>query len=268
MTQPHPRGISVFFPVYKDERTVETVTRKSLRLLASTGEPHEVVIVDDGSPDRSGEIADALARENPSVRVIHHPRNLGYGAAVRTGLAACRYEFICMTDGDDEYEVDDFRKLLRLRDSYDLVITFRYKRIYSGRRILMSKVYNALLRFLFDTRFRDVSTGLRLVRKSVVDDLALEAESPFIGAEIAIKTMFKGYRVGEAGIQTFPRRFGKGSSTTFRNVLHTLKDVRRTYRKVFSDEYDLPAGRPREGRAAAAPPPVPADSGPAAPAGN
>jgi len=237
--------VSLLFPVYKDERTVRVVADKALELVASLDAEHEVIIVDDGSPDRSGEIADQLAEEHPCIRVIHHPSNLGYGAAVHSGLAACRFEYICMTDGDDEYEVEDFRKLLRLIDRYDLVITFRYKRIYSGWRIFVSWSYNSILRFLFRTPFRDVSTGLRVARKSVVDDIALQANSPFIGAELAIKAMLKGYRIGEVGIQTFPRRFGSGSTTSLPNILATIRDMWRTYREVFSSAYDLPAGRQR-----------------------
>jgi glycosyltransferase involved in cell wall biosynthesis len=237
--------VSLFFPVYKDERTVRVVAEKALGLLASLGKQHELIIVDDGSPDRSGEVSDQLAEEHPCLRVIHHPRNLGYGAAVRSGLAACRFDYICMTDGDDEYEVEDFRKLLALIDRYDLIISFRYKRIYSGWRIFVSWSYNTLLRFLFRTPFRDVSTGLRVARKSVVDGIELRANSPFIGAELAIKAMLKGYRIGEVGIQTFPRRFGSGSSTSLHNIMATIRDMWRTYREVFSDAYDLPAGRRR-----------------------
>src|SRR5512143_1607750 len=238
-----PASVSLFFPVFKDEKTVAVMVHKARHLLASLGGPFEIVIVDDGSPDRSGAIADELAREHPELRVIHHERNLGYGVAVRSGLAACRHEFVCMTDGDDEFE--DFRKLLKLRDSYDLIITFRYKKIYSGTRIFVSWVYNRLLRFLFRTPFRDVSTGLRVVRRSVLQDIRLEATSPFIGAEIAIKAMLKGYRIGEVGIQAFPRAFGSGSSTSLPNIVATIADMWRIYRIVFSDSYDLPEGRAR-----------------------
>jgi glycosyltransferase involved in cell wall biosynthesis len=240
-----PIPVSLFFPVYRDERTVRIVAEKALRLLASYGDEHEIIIVDDGSPDRSGEIAEELAREHACIRVIRHATNRGYGAAVRTGLAACRFEYICMTDGDDQYEVEDFRKLLKLRDRYDLIITFRYKKIYSSNRIFISWVYNRLLRFLFRTPFRDVSTGLRMVRRSLIEDLELEADSPFIGAEIAIKAMLKGYRVGEVGIQTFARSFGAGASTSLPNILATIRDTRRIYRRVFSDAYDMPSSRHR-----------------------
>ena len=240
-----PESVSLFFPVYKDERTVRTVTQKARLLLASLGCAYEIVIVNDGSPDGSGAIADELAREHPEVRVVHHPRNLGYGAAVRSGIEASRYEIVCMTDGDDEYEVEDFRKLLKLRQHYDLIITFRYRKIYSSSRIFVSWVYNVVLRFLFRTPFRDVSTGLRLVRRAVLQEVELESTSPFIGAELAIKTMLKGYRVGEVGIQTFPRSFGRGSSTSIPNILATIADMWRIYRRVFSDAYDMPSGRAR-----------------------
>ena len=236
---------TLFFPVFRDERSVRTVAEKGLKLLSELCSDYEIIIVDDGSPDRSGEIADDLAREHEKIRVIHHEKNLGYGAAVRSGLAASRFEYICQTDGDDEYEVEDLRKLLRLRERYDLIITFRYKKIYSTWRIFVSWVYNKLLRILFRMPFRDVSTGLRMVRKSVVKDLDLESTSPFIGAEIAIKAMLKGYAVGEVGIQTFPRAFGKGATVSFPNILATIRDVSRVYRKVFSDTYDLPANRMR-----------------------
>jgi glycosyltransferase involved in cell wall biosynthesis len=232
--------VSLFFPVYRDEATVERVAKKALRVLEELASEHEVIIVDDGSPDRAGEIGDRLAATHPGIRVIHHERNLGYGQALRTGFEAARFEWICFTDGDDEYEVDDLRRLLRLRDYYDLVITFRYAKRYGGWRIFVSFVYNKLLRFVFETRYRDVSSGLKLVKREVVNELELISTSPFIGAEIAIKTMLKGFRVGEVGIQTFPREFGRGTSTSLRNILATLGDMRRVYRLVFSAGYDRP----------------------------
>lgn len=239
---PKPR-VSLFFPVYRDEATVERVTRKAIGVLQELAGEYEVIIVDDGSPDRAGAIADAIAAADPRVRVIHHPKNLGYGEALRSGFRAARFEWICFTDGDDEYEVADLAKLIRLQDHYDLIITFRYAKRYGSWRIFVSFVYNHVLRFLFQTRYRDVSCGLKLIRKSVVDELELVSTSPFIGAEISIKTMLKGFRVGEVGIQTFPREFGRGSSTSVRNILATIRDMRRVYALVFSPGYDRPMNR-------------------------
>jgi glycosyltransferase involved in cell wall biosynthesis len=230
-------SVSLFFPVYRDEHTIRRVTDKAIAVLKDVAERFEIVIIDDGSPDRSGAIADELAREHSFIKVVHHPRNLGYGAAVKSGFANVRYEWICFTDGDDEYDVNDLRKLIRLRDFYDLIITFRYVKVYSSSRQFISWAYNAVLKLLFRTHYRDVSTGLRLVRKSLIDELDIQSNSPFIGAEIAIKTMLKGYRVGEVGIQTFPRQFGRGESTTIPNIWATIKEMVATYRTIFSTGY-------------------------------
>jgi dolichol-phosphate mannosyltransferase len=243
MTTADKPRISLFFPVYKDEATAVRVAEKAVALLSAVAAEHEVIIVDDGSPDRAGEVAEEFACSHPSVRVIHHPRNLGYGQALRTGFAAARYEWIAFTDGDDEYEVDDFRKLLRLKDYYDLIITFRYAKRYSGLRVFISYVYNKVLRMVFQSPYRDISCGLRLVRKEVIEELDLVSTSPFIGAEVAIKTMLKGFRVGEVGIQTFPRQMGRGSSVSVPNILATIRDLARVHRVVFSTEYDRPMNR-------------------------
>ncbi|MFN9110924.1 MAG: glycosyltransferase family 2 protein [Bacteroidota bacterium] len=238
-------NISIFFPVYKDENTIETVTQKAIEMGFELANEFEIIIVNDCSPDRSGEIADKLAQKHPFIKVIHHPKNLGYGAAVKSGLSNAKYEWICATDGDDEYDLYDLRKLIKHKDYYDLIITFRYKKIYSNKRIFISAIYNKLLRFLFRTNYRDISTGLRLIKKSLFDELVIISDSPFIGAEITIRSMLKGYRVGEVGIQTFPRTVGAGSSTSMKNIMYTIKDMRKVYNEIFSFHYDLPDNRER-----------------------
>lgn len=237
-------GITLFFPIYNDERTVRRVTEKALKVLKELSNNYEIIIINDCSPDRAGQIADEIAQEFPDiVRVIHHKENLGYGVALRRGFEAARYEWICFTDGDDEYDVYDFKKLCKLKDFYDLIITFRYVRMYSSKRILISWMYNLCLRFLFRSPYRDISTGLRMVRKSLLNEIHLESTSPFIGAELTIKTMLKGYRIGEVGIQTFPREFGTGSATSFKNIVNTIREMFSLHRKIFSASYDLPEGR-------------------------
>jgi len=205
----------------------------------------EIIIVNDGSPDDSKEVSEKLCEELENVRLINHETNMGYGSALRTGFKEAKYEWICQTDGDDEYEVEDFRKLISLRYYFPLVITFRYARLYSSRRILISRIYNFVLSRLFNTNFRDISTGLRMVNKKVLNDIELESTSPFIGAELTIKAMLKGYPVGEVGIQTFPREIGTGSSTSWKNINATIKDMFAIRKKIFSAYYDLPINRNR-----------------------
>lgn len=99
-------SVSLFFPVYNDETTVRAVAERALQMLRGYADDFEIIVVNDGSLDRSGQIADEVAREYSGiVRVIHHPENLGYGAALRTDVSECRHEWIFMIDGDNEYEV-------------------------------------------------------------------------------------------------------------------------------------------------------------------
>ena len=237
--------VSMFLPVFKDEDTIRIVVLRSLDLLKENTDKYEIIIVNDGSPDRSGAIADSLAQEYDEIRVIHHPRNLGYGAALRSGFEASRYDWICMVDGDNEYDVFDLKRMLSLHKHFPLIIAFRYKKLYSTKRIFISYIYNTTLRLLFRSPFRDISTGIRVVHRDVLNEIQLTSNSPFIGAELAIKAMLRGYPVGELGIQTFPRFLGTGSSTTIPNILATIRDMMRVRREIFSDSYQLPDGRLR-----------------------
>jgi glycosyltransferase involved in cell wall biosynthesis len=245
MTEKKP-DISLFFPVYKDERTVRIVAQRAIDLLEEVAANYEIIIVNDGSPDSSGAIADELAAAHEKITAVHHPVNKGYGAAIKTGIAASKYDIICMIDGDNEYDVFDLKKMLAVKDYYMLIIAFRYKKLYSTKRIFISFVYNTVLRVVFNSPFRDISTGIRLIHRAVVNDLELTSNSPFIGAELTLKSMLRGFPVGEVGIQTFPRDFGQGSATSLKNIVGTIKDIWRIHREIFSDSYDLPEGRTRE----------------------
>jgi len=241
--------VSLIFPAYNDEATIRIVVEEGIRLLTGYATNFEIIVVDDGSPDRSGAIADELAAEHPGVvRAIHHEANRGYGATLQTGVAESRYEWICMVDGDNEYAVSDLKRMLDVRDFYRLIIAFRYKKLYSTSRIFISFVYNQVLRFLFRTPFRDVSTGIRAFHRTILDEIELTSNSPFVGAELAIKAMLRGYPVGQIGIQTFPRSFGRGSATTVANIVRTIRDMLRVRREMFSDSYHLPPGRERSVR--------------------
>jgi glycosyltransferase involved in cell wall biosynthesis len=244
MTKDKP-NISLFFPVYNDENTVRIVAMRAIELLEEVADGYEIIIVNDGSPDSSGAIADKLAAEWEKISVVHHTENRGYGAAMKTGIAASRFDIICMIDGDNEYDVFDLKKMLAVRNYYMLVIAFRYRKLYSTKRIFISFIYNTVLRLVFKSPFRDISTGIRLFNRAVVDEVELTSNSPFIGAELTLKSMLRGFPVGEVGIQTFPRDFGHGSATSLKNIMGTIKDIWRIRKEIFSDTYDLPEGRTR-----------------------
>ena len=163
-----------------------------------------------------------------------------------SGIAACRYEIVCMTDGDDEYEVEDFRKLLKLKDHYDLIITFRYRKIYSSTRIFVSWVYNMRAAVPLPHAVPRRLDGLRLVRRAVLAGRASSSRrAPSSAPSWRSRRCSRATGSARSGIQTFPRSFGSGSSTSIPNILATIRDMWRIYHRVFSDAYDLPSGRAR-----------------------
>ena len=205
---------------------------KSIKVLKEIKKKYEIVIVDDGCPEKSGIIAKKISKNYKNIKVIFHKKNLGYGAAVKTGLKNCKNDWIFQTDGDAEYDVYDLKKLLRASKSSDLVITYRFKKKYKTSRIIISWIYNIILRMLFKTKFQDISTGSRLIKRSLIKKIKLNSNSPFVGAELAIKSKYRGYKVNEIGIHTYPRTFGTGSSVTFNNIVLTIKDMLKLYFKI------------------------------------
>ena len=123
------KSISIVFPLYKDKGSVKKMIFKSYKLLKKLNTKSEIVIVDDGCPQRSGYYAKEISKKIKNVNIIFHKKNLGYGAAIKTGLKNCRYQWIFQTDGDAEYDVNDLLKLLKKTDVSDLVVTYRLKKI-------------------------------------------------------------------------------------------------------------------------------------------
>ena len=205
---------------------------KSVKLLKKMKKKGEIIIVDDGCPENSGHYAKIISKKIKNVKVIFHKKNMGYGAAIKTGLKNCKNEWIFQTDGDAEYDVNDLLKLIKKTKVSDLVVTYRLKKKYKTSRIVISWIYNSILRILFDTKYKDISTGSRLINKKILKKINLISNSPFLGAELAIKSKYKGFKVSEVGIHTYPRTFGSGSSVSFKNILLTIKEMLILFIKI------------------------------------
>jgi len=226
------KSISILFPLYKDKKTVKKMILKSNKLLKKIKKKGEIIIVDDGCPERSGHYAKMISKKIKNIKIIFHKKNMGYGAAIKTGLKNCRNEWIFQTDGDAEYDVNDLLKLIKKTKVSDLVVTYRLKKKYKTSRIVISWIYNVILRILFHTKYKDISTGSRLINKKILKKINLISNSPFLGAELAIKSKYKGFKVSEVGINTYPRTFGTGSSVSLKNILLTIKEMVTLFIKI------------------------------------
>lgn len=229
---PFSGGVSAFLPCHNEEGNVERVVRAVVRALEPLGVPFEVIVVDDGSTDRTAAIAQRLAGEDPRVRLVRHSRNLGYGAALRTGFAASRYPWIFFTDGDGQFNPQDLARLLPHAASADLVVGYRLHRRDPAHRRLFGRLWNLLVRSWFGVRVRDVDCAFKLVRREVVQDLPLRATGAFLSTELLCRAAQKGARIVEVPVPHYPRRWGRQTGGRPDVILRAFVELWRLRREL------------------------------------
>ena len=227
---PGEYGLSVFFPAYNDSGTIASLVITALQTARRLTPRFEIIIINDGSADRTAEIADELARTYPEVRVVHHPRNRGYGGALRSGFAAATQDFIFYTDGDAQYDPMEMALLWeRLTDDVDLVNGYKISRSDPLHRIVIGRIYHYTVKLLFGLKVRDVDCDFRLLRRSIFDRVTLEKNSGVICLELMKKIQDAGYRVTEVPVHHYHRAHGKSQFFNFRRLFRTAIDVARLW---------------------------------------
>lgn len=221
-------GLTFFFPAYDEEGNVEAVVRDALAILPRFAETLDVLVVDDGSRDRTGEIADELARRHPEVRVIHHGRNRGYGGAVRTGLSSATQPFVFYTDGDRQFDLGELGSLIGALDGADAVVGYRRKRRDPRPRLFIAWVYNRLIRLLFGGGWRDVDCAFKLFRTEVFERVPLDrvrSNGAFFSPELLITLRAAGVAVHQVGVGHYPRTLGEAKGAPPRVILRAIRDL-------------------------------------------
>src|SRR5665647_507860 len=184
-------ALSYFFPAHNEEANLEALVDEALAALPAIAERFEIVAVDDGSRDATAAIADRLAEAHPGVvRVVHHPTNLGYGAALRSGFRAARHDLVCFTDGDRQFRVADLGRLtarLVAPDAPDAVVGYRIRRADPPIRTIYARLYRLANRTWFGLRVRDVDCACKLFRRTALRGIHVESGGAFFSAELLIK---------------------------------------------------------------------------------
>ena len=228
MTERLPE-LSYFFPAHNEAANVRGLVAEALATLPTLAERFEIVIVDDGSRDATPAIADELAAAHPEVRAVHHPTNLGYGAALRTGVAAARFGFIAFTDGDRQFHVDDLGRLIERMGppgptSPDVVVGYRIKRADPLARTVYANLYRLANRIFFGLAVRDVDCACKLFRRAALDGIAVESGGAFFSAELLIKLRAVGRRIVEVGVPHYPRTAGSPTGAKPQVVFRAMRD--------------------------------------------
>jgi glycosyltransferase involved in cell wall biosynthesis len=219
-------GLSVFFPAYNDSGTIASMVIRAVQAASRLTPDYEVIVVNDGSADGTAEVADELARTYPHVRVVHHPRNRGYGGALQSGFRAATKDFIFYTDGDAQYDPAEMDVLwARMSDDVDLVNGYKISRSDPLHRIVIGRLYHHIVSLLFGLKVRDVDCDFRLMRRSIVDRIRLEKTSGVICLEMMKKIQDAGFRIAEVPVHHYHRAFGRSQFFNFPRIARTGLDV-------------------------------------------
>lgn len=228
-------SLSIFFPCYNEEGNIERVTRAALEAAPRFAERFEIILVDDGSSDRTGEIADSLAAEIPQVRAVHNRPNLGYGGAVVRGLTESQMEWIFFTDGDGQFDVAELPKLVELLDRCDLAVGYRIDRADNPIRRLNAFCWGVLIRAMFGLKVRDIDCAFKLLPRSLISAIELRSEGAMISAELLAKARYRGLRIAEVGVSHRPRTAGEQTGASPKVILRAFRELFRLRRHIRSE---------------------------------
>jgi glycosyltransferase involved in cell wall biosynthesis len=224
----HVAALSYFFPAHDEEANLEALVAEALAALPAIADRFEVIAVDDGSRDATPAIAERLAAAYPGVvRAVHHPTNLGYGAALRSGFRAARYDLVCFTDGDRQFKVADLGRLtarLQQADAPDVVVGYRIRRADPFVRTVYARLYKLANRTWFGLRVGDVDCACKLFRRSALEGIRVDSGGAFFSAELLIKLRAAGRTVVEVGVPHYPRTAGSPTGAKVSVIWRAVKD--------------------------------------------
>ncbi len=241
---PHPNqcntadyrpSISVFFPCHNEAAAIESLVAKTVDVLEVISTDYEIIIVDDGSTDDTGQIADRLAAEITTVKVVHHDKNRGYGAALQSGFRAATKELVFYTDGDAQFDIAELADLPPLMRQYDIVSCYRRNRRDGLVRRLNAFCWGKLVSIVFGMKLRDVDCAFKLYKRRIFDDIEMKSTGALIDAEILARASKKGYTIVQRPVSHYPRQAGRSSGANIAVIARAFGELFKLRRQILAD---------------------------------
>ena len=230
------KSLSVFFPCYNEQDNVTHTVEKALETLDELDLDFEIIIVNDGSSDNTSKIAQDISRRNKRVKVVNHPQNLGYGAALQSGFKAASKELVFYTDGDGQFDFSEMPSLLPLMEQYDIVSCYRIKRHDPIIRKINGWCWTKLVCLLFSMKIRDIDCAFKLYKTEIFDNIKLSSTGALIDTEVLARASRKGYRITQKGVHHYPRSAGEQTGANIRVILRAFKELFKLYRQIRSGQ--------------------------------
>jgi glycosyltransferase involved in cell wall biosynthesis len=225
-------AISVFFPCYNEQQNIGRTVENAIEVLEKLNADFEIMIVDDGSSDKTGQIADDIADRESRIKVVHHQRNLGYGAALQSGFRAARKELVFYTDGDGQFDMNEMPPLLPLMEQYDIVSCYRLNRQDSLIRKINAWCWTKLVCLLFGLRLRDIDCAFKLYKREIFDHIELSSTGALIDTEILARAVRRGYRITQKGVHHYPRTAGAQTGAKLRVIFRAFRELFELRRRI------------------------------------
>jgi glycosyltransferase involved in cell wall biosynthesis len=226
-------SISAFFPAFNDGGTIPSMVISVLRTLPKVTDDFEVIVVNDGSRDHTAEMLEEMERVYPQVRIVTHPENRGYGAALRSGFKSATKEWIFYTDGDGQYDPRELVNLVQaVREETDVVNGYKIERHDPLHRVIIGRMYHHIVRWMFGFRLRDVDCDFRLMKRRVFDVIDLRSTSGTICLELVKKLQDAGCRFEEVAVHHFHRAYGKSQFFNFPRLVRTAVQLFHLWKEI------------------------------------
>src|SRR4030095_11116801 len=233
------KSLSVIFPAFNEEANIRALVEEACRIIPKFAPVFEIIVVNDGSNDRTSEFSD--------VRVVHHARNRGYGAALKSGIELARYDLIFFSDADGQFDLKELAAFIEQTDAYDVVAGYRARRQDPPHRLLFAWGWNILVRISLGSRIRDIDCAFKVFNRHVFDRVQIQSVGAMVNTEIFAQVSRFGMTVKEVRVNHFPRRHGKstgGNIAVIRKAFRELIRMRRMWHKITPDQPGLFRERP------------------------
>ena len=224
MTSPRPE-LSLVFPAFNEQANLTPLVESARALGPQLGRTFEIVLVDDGSQDRSAEVLAALRRREPRVRVVTHASNRGYGAALRSGLREARGDLVFFSDADLQFDLAELGKLLSHAEQFDIVAGYRSPRRDPWPRRALAATWGWIVRALFDLRVRDIDCAFKVFQRRVLESIPIASIGAFVNTEILVRAQNEGFRIHQVPVSHRPRRYGRQTGAHPRVVWRAVREL-------------------------------------------
>lgn len=226
------QSLSIFFPAYNEEENVTESALQALKVASEITDDYEVIIVDDGSTDKTAKIIDELAKKYSHFRAIHHKINQGYGGAVWTGVTNCTKDLIFFTDVDLQFKIDELKKFIPYIKEYDAVIGYRAPRRDPFMRLVNAWGWKVMINFLFNLGVRDIDCAFKLFKKDIFQKVSVESRGAMISAEMLIRIKKGGFKVKELPVGHYPRKAGSPTGAKPAVIAKAFKELLKVHKEL------------------------------------